>query len=543
MIVALLAVLALVAPIAKKVGRGVARAARAAKAVPGATFRTVRRGQRKVQQILLDLWQYWYGSRKRHLPQERFIFGGWITTKLAAGAKVAKRVWAKFQGLLGGRGVGKTHALMKKVVILAQLNQGTPELPIWGAIFGRTLKEVEHKLLPVLMEICTELERDLGVPMKPIHDPGRGVLIFPFGSAVYLLSYEDPSSLELARGYNLGWAVIDELEVARVGIQAILAVLNFAIRDIRAKFKCFAWASTPKGLKGMPKLHFEAFKRGDPQYRLVHGTIYDNPYLSPDDIETIRRTIPSKRLWNQEGLALCVQARNTVFPEYDERRHVRTYKWNRRHKTVIIIDWGLSKAYIGACKVDDKGVWTVALERKVVDTTRARFRLIVQDFIKQVRRKDGGAYPYAIACDRAVSSEKYWLQGLYGPHCGGRVIWLSEQTEMLVSWGCSIISSLLEPDAGEPKLYLASSLSSDIEPATLGMRGGFTKYTYETERDPQTGEEVVSDTPSKKNAADDPIDALRYGIVGTRHMAELHGGEALPFLADPTEVPTQKKAA
>lgn len=508
------------------------RAGRAVASVPGGTMRVVRRGARKIQSLILNLLTYWYVARRRHPSQERFLFGGWT-----------KKGGPKYRGLLGGRGLGKSYALMRKALLLAFLNRGTKELPIWGAIFGRTLKEVDDKLLPVLREVCAELERDFGIPISPVHDKGRGILVFPFGAAIYLLSYESRASLALARGYNLGWAVIDELEVAPVPIDEILAVINFAIRDPRAKHKCLAWASTPKGLKGMPKLHLEAWKRGDPNWFLVHGTIYDNPWLTREDIDTIKATIPSKRMWDQEGLAICVAPRNTVLPEYSERVHVRPYVWNTRHKTVVIIDWGTTKAYVGACKVDERGVWTVARERKVVDTTRPRFRQIVREFVAEIMRMDGGEAPYAFACDRAVASEKYWLAKTFGRLCEGRVLWLESSAEQLVEWGCAIISSMLEPDDGAaPRLYLAEDLSPSLDFATMGMRGAMQRYQFELVRDKNTGEEFASQEPNKINAADDPVDALRYGIVATRHMAELHGGRPLPFIDDPTKVPTAKEA-
>lgn len=523
---------------AREVGRKIVRTAKSAakatgagvRAVAGGTLGTVKRGLRSVKTLLLNLWVYWYVARKRHVPQELFLFG-------PHGPYGSK----KFQGLLGGRGLGKTFALMRKALLLAFLNRGTAENPIWGAIFGRTLKEVQDKLLPVLREACAELERDFGIPIMPEYDEARGVLIFPFGSAVYLLSYEKRESLQLARGYNLGWVVIDEVEVAPISTEELLAVLNFAIRDPRAKHKTLAWASTPRGLKGLPKMHREAFERGDPNFFLAHGTIYDNKYLSREDIETIKATIPSKRLWSQEGLGLCIAPTNTVLPEYDEKIHLTKYRWKVKHKTVIIIDWGTRKGYIGACKVDERGTWVVAKERRPVHLSRRKFRREVDDFIAEIRDLDEGNAPYAIVCDRAVVKERYWLANRYGKEVGGRVLWLTEATEMLVEWGCAIISSFLDPDDGPPKLYLSDELTSSIETDTLGMRGAMKRYTFAQIRDKWTGEILTLDEPDKLNGGDDPIDALRYGIVSTRGMPELHGGKPLPFVDDDTKIPTAPK--
>lgn len=521
---------------ARKMVRGARASAKAVRAgaakVAGGTAGVVKRGLRSIQTLLLNLWTYWYVARRRHVPQELFLFG-----------PHGPRGTRKYQGLLGGRGLGKTYALMRKALLLAFLNRGTRDVPIWGAIFGRTLKEVADKLVPVLMEQCAELERDFGIKLTPVLDAGRGVLVFPFGSAIYLLSYEKRESLQLARGYNLGWAVIDEVEVAPVPTDELLAVINFAVRDPRARHKTLAWASTPRGLKGFPKLHREAFENGDTNYFLSHGTIYDNPYLSREDIETIKATIPSRRLWSQEGLGLCIAPTHVVLPEYDEKIHLRRYDWDSRHKTVIIIDWGLRKGYIGACKIDTHGTWVVARERRPVNQSRRKFRRQVDEFIAECRDLDYGAPPYAIVCDRAVTKERYWLSNRYGRECAGRVLWLTEATDMLVEWGCAILASFLEPDDGAPKLYLSDELTSSIETDTLGMRGAFRRYTYAQIKDRWTGETLTLDEPDKENGADDPIDALRYGIVATRGMPELHGGRPLPFEHDETKIPTARPKA
>lgn len=531
---ALLAFIALVLLTPARVGRA---AKRGAQAIAGVTMRVVRRGRRAVRRIQLELLKYWYAA-KPHIPQMRFLFGGLVHK--------GQKVWAKFRGLLGGRGLGKTIALMKKAHLLAMINRGKKGKIIYGAILGRTIKEAEDKLVPALLEIGARIERDLGIRFKPTYDAQTRILTWPWGSKAYVLSYEDTASLELIRGYNLGWAVIDEIEVAPVPIERLLAVVNFAIRDPDAPHKTFAWASSPKGYKGMPKLHAEARRRQDPDYYLVHGTIYDNPYLSPKDIETIKRTIPSRRLWLQEGLAICVMPRNIVFPEYNESVHLKKHAWIASDKTWISIDWGLAKAYVCAFKVNARGEWFLVKERKVVQTTRRRFREVVDSFVLECIALDLGADPFGFSCDRAVRSERQWLFKKFGKRCGfrdpfgnwvARVLWLSPDAEMRVEWGCSVLSSLLEPDDYEaPKFYVSDALT-DASDLTMGIRGAFRTYGYEVGRDKQTGEELVSDEPSKKSGADDPIDTARYAIVATRNIGELHGGKPLPYIPGDTSEP------
>lgn len=515
-----------------------------------ATVRVIKRGGQKLRRVTIDLWYYWYGQpgRKRHPAQERVLFGGYRKVRDAVTGAVGW-VIRRFRGFLAGRGAGKSFTLARQVILLAEQNCRATGEPIWGLIFGRTLKEVYDKLLPEIVRQCQEIERDLGIPYVPEFDLDAGTLRWPFGAAAYLLSYESYAALQRARGYNAGWAVIDELEVARQPIDEVLAVVNFAVRDPDAPQKALCWYSTPKGYKGMPRLHAEAKKRGDPNWYLVHATIHDNPHLSAEDIATIKATIPSKRLWAQEGLAICVMPRHTVFPQYSDATHIRPHRWLKSSKTWISVDWGLAKAYIAAYKVNAAGDWFIARELKVTDTTRRRFRKLVRKFVREVMALDGGAAPYGMSCDRAVKSERNWLYATYHQVCGNRVLWLSPTAEFRVEWGCAIISSLLESDDGSPpKLTLSEALTSSTEFATMGIRGAFTRYTYEIGHDKETGEEVILDTPSKLNAADDPVDTLRYALVSTRHMPELHGGKPLAFLADGDEEkaeasPAGKRAA
>lgn len=467
----------------------------------------------------VDLWRMWYGA-KDHPPQARFVFG-------------PHRPWGcpRYQGFLGGRGLGKSWALARKAYLLSLLN-APPEKgpPIWGALFGRTMKEVHHKILPILHEDAARIREEFGIDVMPRLNKEDQTLHWPNGSSAYILSYEDPKELNKARGYTLGWAVIDEADQHNtVSTDMILAVVNFAVRDPRAKHQAICWASSPNGLRGFARLHHEAYIREDKSFYLVGGTMFDNPYYDPAIIEQMRGAM-SARLWKQEALGICLTPRNVVLGEYSERRHVRPYTWDEFAKTVIFIDWGTSHAYIGAAQVNEAGRWVVARERKETDTTYPRFRKTVERFVEECMRSSGGRAPYLMACDGAVKSETLWLKNKYQAICEGGVWALPKDWEQRIDWGLALISSMLDPaDGTKPRLYFASSLSASTDDAAMGIRGALVSYTYATYRS-EMGEVVLTDIPSKRNNADHPIDALRYGICCSVYDAALHGGKPLPFL-------------
>lgn len=475
--------------------------------------------------IDVDLHWLWYGrpGKKRHLQQERYVFaphGPWGCPR--------------YQGDSGGRGLGKSFALGHKVTVLAQLNAPPdPTLPLWGALFGRTMKEVHHKLLPIVFQDAAEIREHYGVDMMPRLNKEDQTLHWPNGAAAYILSYEDPKELNKARGYNLGWAVIDEADQhTTISTEQLLAVVNFAVRDPRALHQCICWASSANGLRGFHRLHHEAWLRGDRNFFLVGGTIFDNPYFDPAQIE-LMRSGTSKRLWLQEGLGVCLTPRNVVFGEYAERKHVRPYNTDSADgdtKLVIFVDWGTSHAYVGAAHVHITGRWVVFAERKEVDTTYPRFRKIVERFVREAVARSGGRDPYFMACDGAVRSETLWLKNTYQGMCEGGVEALPKDWEQRLDWGLALISSMLDPaDGTKPRLYFSSELNASTEDAVMGLRGAMVSYTYATFRT-EVGETVLTGTPSKRNNADHPIDALRYAVCCSAFDAELHGGKTLPFL-------------
>ena len=468
-----------------------------------------------------DLRDFWY-SDKPFPVQERFVFEAHSDDGCPM-----------HQGLCGGRGLGKTKGFGRKLLVLALLNSsGDPQNPVWGAIFGRDLKEVHQKLLPPLLADIADIKRRTGIDWTPRIVKGEQVLHFPFGTSVYLLSYSKRDQLEKARGYNLAFAGFDEVELSGIAAEDILGIITPAIRDERAKHKCLFWTSTPNGLRGFVKVHHDAYEAGDPEYWLVTGTSYDNPYQSRAEIR--RRTSRlSKRLYLQEYLGVVLQPLNVVFGEYSESRHLVRYRWSPYDKTIIGVDWGTSHAYICAIKVDDGGRWVVAKERKVVDTTPVRFRRDVVAFVDEVRRLDGGRSAYLMTCDPAVDSEKRWLVAKYSSECEAGVLCLEKTAERSVLWGLHLMSSMLDPIEEAPRLLVSDELPATTSDAEMGFRGALATYAYAQIRN-DMGELITTNEPSKKNNADHPIDTVRYLVCVSRYMEELHGGQAMAFI-DPEQ--------
>lgn len=481
-----------------------------------------RARERAYRTITVNLWQYWYGpdpltgKTRRHFGQERFIFGPHWSGGCAA-----------YQGALTSRRWGKTFALVRKIILLLLLNPGDADDPCWGGVYGRTRKEAEKRLIRPLLAELRRLRRDLGIDLAPRWDKQNQEIHFANGTAILIGSYGKNDSLENQRGDTLAWAVVDEIERSFMSAEDILAVIGPAISDPRALHSCFVWASSPNGLRGMARKHFEAFQKRDQSHFLVTGTILDNPFLKPEMVEAIRAGL-SRRMWAQEGKGICLAPTGAVFVAYAEERHVVPYTWDPRHRTVIGIDWGKAHAYICAIKVDERGRWVVARERKVTEVSTPQFREIVSEFIAAVTVDDNERLPALIACDGAVKDECWWLYRLFGNRTTVR--WLGKDAEQGIGWGLNLIEFMLDPAVKGRgcKLYFADSLDSTTDPERMGLRGAMPSYVYTKER-ADSGEMLSTNDPSKKGGPDHPVDALRYALCASIRMEELHGGTKLPF--------------
>jgi len=441
-----------------------------------------------------------------------------------------------WQGFLGGRGASKTFTAGRKTWLLSALNP-TPEgdtRRVMIAMMGRSMTEVQQKMLPPFYEACADFRRATGVQWITGYDTDLQEIYFANGSGMYLLSYNDMGTLNrMGRGLNLAAVIVDELMWGSgVSSDAVVKTITPAIRDPRAKHKCFVWFSSPNGLRGIAKKHKNHF--GDPNWFLVHATARDNPYMLDEDIARLSEGL-SKSEIQQEIDGICLQPGAAVFHEFDEDRHIIPWRWSSRCRNVIGIDWGKGHAYICAIQVTEDGRWIVAAERKVTDTTRLRFRKVVEEFVEEVKDASNREI-FMMACDRAVKSERNWLTNRFDDEVEAGVRYLTKKRQQRIDWGLNCISGMLDPVIGDSRLFLAASLSSSTDDAAMGLRGAFTEYVNVQYRAPD-GELITIDEPSKKTNADHPMDALRYAICCSVDEEVLHGGHLLPVLdeSSPTE--------
>lgn len=107
-----------------------------------------------------------------------------------------------------------------------------------------------------------------------------------------------------------------------------------------------------------PDFYDEALRKshsGNSDWKAFHFTIYDNPYLSKDDIDEIRADSTDDE-WNVEYLAKPSAFAGQVYSEFDYAKHVMEYVPDSTSVFIRGVDWGISHPTVCLfAYVDDKG--------------------------------------------------------------------------------------------------------------------------------------------------------------------------------------------
>lgn len=428
---------------------------------------------------------------------------------------------SRYQLFLGGRGCGKTWALMLKALWLAILNPG-----LEGAVFGRTLtKDIATKLWKNFAAHMATFKRATGITLLQSHDKASWTTTLRNGSVIHWLSYGRIDQLEQSRGGDYAWAVMDESENSQVDPGYAMETIDDAIRAPGAIAQILAVATTPNGLRGAVGKFVRAQSRGDEDYFTVHATSYNNPHVDPEQIAKRERG-RSTRQAAQELRAVVLRPANVVLREFTKGRHFKPYTVVEGRLWVVGIDWGTTKGHMVAAQVTDKGVWWVFDEKRTDNMTRPQFRQAVNEFIEKNWKRIGSP-PHFIGADRAVKSENDWLRGRYAAHCTGGIGLCDSREEQKVLTGVGYMQYMLDPaDKSGVRLFFSDELTQTLDPDTSGIIGGVMQYRYREIM--VDGVKQVTNSPLKDMVNDDPVDSLRYPITMSRLIPELHGGDVLP---------------
>lgn len=236
----------------------------------------------------------------------------------------------------GGRGSGKTHALILKAFRAAtELNPGFP-----GAVTAPSHGELEYIFWPLWEQIVPQ---NLWTRKRT----ARGVVYISlpaWKSRIYLLSRESRSgSAEKARGLNLAWAIHDELASDRD--KKAWDIFRGAIRIREAPFKFCDSTSTPKA-NWYKKLLIGGEKAG--RSKVVQCSSFENDYVDNEWLAELKESYDEDYV-QQEIYALWVAHSRRIWKKYTDSLwpHGNRVKfaWDETRPFDLAVDLGNRSAW------------------------------------------------------------------------------------------------------------------------------------------------------------------------------------------------------
>lgn len=157
------------------------------------------------------------------------------------------------------------------------------------------------------------------------------------GSELYVMGADNPDSL---RGPAPNHVALEEFSMMQP--EAWHEVIR---PNLTAKRGTADFISTPKGFNWMKDLEDNARRlihAGSKEWSVYHYTIYDNPHISRDEIESAKKDCDSIAVWNQEYMAKYESSVGRVFSGFSDEEHCRPLTFpSSRVEVYRAIDYGM----------------------------------------------------------------------------------------------------------------------------------------------------------------------------------------------------------
>lgn len=244
-------------------------------------------------------------------------------------------------------------------------------------------KNVKIGYITPTLKLSKRFFKELSISLKPfISNENRTDLIFDFktGSDLQFFSGESKDAI---RGFQFDYVILDE--AAFMNTETINLIIRPTWMIIGKKV---VLCSTPNGNSGFFYDSCQLAINKEPGFAIKQINIFDNPFISKNEIESIKKQIP-ERVWRQEYMGEFLDGSGTVFTNYK----------NCILKTIPIqnienyaaIDWA---------KENDYTVVTIINEMKqVIDI----YRINKMEYVQQVKLISNKLRQYNVK--RVISEE------------------------------------------------------------------------------------------------------------------------------------------
>jgi len=212
-----------------------------------------------------------------------------------------------------------------------------------------------------------------GTPVHKQTNISEMEISFVNGSKILFRSAERADGL---RGHTLDYLICDEAAFMKTEVWDTVLKPTVLVKGKKVLF-----ISTPKGKNFLYSLNQRGLDNDQKSYLTLRGTSYDTPFISAEELEEARRTLPEE-VFKQEIMGEFIDSGGEVFKELDEYCTVHEWEPKRPEKKYYGgLDLGRNDDYTVLTIMDQNG--------RVVNIYRDRHKpwdVLVDNVIKICKR-------------------------------------------------------------------------------------------------------------------------------------------------------------
>jgi len=203
-----------------------------------------------------------------------------------------------------GRQAGKSFTALNLLLKWSLENNGS--ISMWVSPVYSQAKKIFNELITIIA----------GSNLTKSINKSELTITFINGSILYFRSGEREDTL---RGYTLTYLVIDEAAYIKD------EVWNTVLRPTTlVQGKKVLFISTPKGRNWFYNLAMRGYSEEYPQYRTLHATSFDTPYITQEELIEAKQSLP-ETIYKQEILAEFIDDGGEVFASLKSNAILHNY--------------------------------------------------------------------------------------------------------------------------------------------------------------------------------------------------------------------------
>lgn len=241
----------------------------------------------------------------------------------------------KYITLCTGRQVGKT-LLSQNLLLKWGLENNNQTIMFVSPVYSQARK------------VFSDIEKALaGTPLISASNKSNYEMSFINGTKIIFRSAENGDSL---RGYTLDYLICDEAAYIKDDVWNTILKPTILVRGKKVLF-----ISTPKGKNWFYVLHTRGQDEEQPEYTTIQASSYENPYISKDELDEARRTLPEE-IFRQEILGEFIDTGGEVFNKIDRYCVISSYVSKQPNtKYFAGVDFGRQNDYTALTIFDENG--------------------------------------------------------------------------------------------------------------------------------------------------------------------------------------------